>query len=145
MEDRQRLNLEGLIKKLRSVTLAVQVMPFIYTAFYILATVSYFFADETVLRILDTLFYVSPIVVAEFLVLSRILRLCKWHRRACVLPVLPQVTVILDYTVVEFSRFAAASAIATILLMAVLLLIAAYNVFLKPKHNGKNRFKERTT
>ena len=83
------------------------------------------------LVILDTLFYVSPVVVVEFLILSKILRLCSWHRTACVLPLIPQVTVILDYTFVSFSEHVAEYSIATFSIMCILLLVAAYNVFLK--------------
>ena len=136
-QDQQRLNLEGLIKKLRSVTIAVQVMPFIYTAIYIVCMVLYFFADESNLVVLDTMFYVSPSVSAEFLVLSKILRLCRWHKLTCALPIFPQVLVLLDHTAVYFSLIAARLAIITTMAMAVLLLYAAYRVFLKPKHNGR--------
>lgn len=129
--DRHRLNLEGLINKLRSVTLAVQIMPFVYTSIYLICMFFYWFASETVLAILDTLFYVSPIVVVQFLVLSKSLRLCKWHKTACSLPLIPQVTVVLDHTFVKFSENVAIYSVATMMIMSVLLLIAAYNVFLK--------------
>lgn len=78
-----------LIGKLRYITLAVQILPFVYSFFYILSLVMYLICDESVLRILDTLFYVSPIVVGGFLVESHILKLCKWHKSACILPILP--------------------------------------------------------
>lgn len=91
----------------------------------------YWFANETVLRILDTLFYVSPVVVAQFLILSKSLRLCAWHRTACLLPLIPQITIVLDNTVVVFSKNVALFSIASMAFMSVLLLIAAYNVFLK--------------
>lgn len=129
--DRQRLNLEGLIRKLRSVTLAVQIMPFVYTSVYLVCMIFYWFASETVLFILDTLFFVSPIVVVQFLVLSRSLRLCRWHKIACSLPLIPQLSVILYHTIVDFSEYVAICSIATMMVMSILLLIAAYNVFLK--------------
>lgn len=141
--DRQRLNLEGLIKKLRSVTVAVQVMPFIYTAIYIICMAFYFRADEGFLVVLDTLFYVSPSVTVEFLVLSKILHLCKWHKLTCALPVVPQIVVLLDHTVFYFSKFATYLAISISIVMCMLLLFAAYNVFLKPKNNGLQKVSNR--
>lgn len=132
-----------LIEKLRSITLAVQVMPFAFCALYIVCMVLYAFASEPVVRTLDTLFYVSPATVVGMLIFSRILKLCKWHRRACILPVLPQVAVFIDYHIVGLSPVAAYIAIGIPSVMAVLLLIAAYNVFLKPKPNHNGR-KERT-
>jgi len=145
MIDRERLSLIELIEKLRAVTLAVQVIPFAYTAIYVVVLAVYPFISENAMCSLDTLFYVSPCACAAFLVLSRSLKLCKWHRAACILPVTPQVSVLLDRTVVNFSNAAVKAHIFTTALMAVLLLIAAYNVFLKPKHNERNRRKERTT
>lgn len=71
-----------LIDKLRYITLAVQILPFVYSFFYILSLAMYLICDESALRILDTLFYVSPIVVCAFLVESHILKLCKWHKAA---------------------------------------------------------------
>lgn len=130
-QDQQRLRLEGIIKKLRSVTLAVQIMPFCYTFLYLVAMVFYLFSDDAVVNILDTLFYVSPVVVVQFLILSRSLRLCKWHKIACSLPIVPQIMVILDRTLLFFSERAAEVSVAAMILMSVLLLIAAYNVFLK--------------
>ena len=112
-------------------------MPFIYTAFYLLALIAYLFAGERLLAFLDMLLYVSPTVCLQFLVLSRILRLCHWHHAACILPVTPQALTFLDATVVDFSDTAATMAVCASILMALALLVAAYEVFLKPKHNGR--------
>ena len=127
--DQQRLNLEGLIKKLRTVTLAVQLFPFIYVSLYLVTMVFYLFASEKVMGILDSLFYVSPVIVAQFLALSRILRLCRWHKLACSLPLFPQVSVALDHTVILFSERAVEIHIITMMIMSSLLLISAYRVF----------------
>lgn len=89
----------------------------------------YLYASENIVAVLDTLFYVSPIMVAQFLALSRILRLCGWHRLACALPLCPQTSVLLDHTIVIFSERAAEIHIITTMAMALLLLISAYKVF----------------
>lgn len=120
-----------LINKLRYITLAVQILPFVYSFFYILSLVMYLICDESALRILDTLFYVSPIVVCAFLVESHILKLCKWHKAACILPILPQAIVLTDAYIVELTSIEAQIAIITPIVLSVLLLIAAYNVFFK--------------
>lgn len=93
--------------------------------------ICYWFANDTILCILDMLFYVSPVAIIQFLVLSRLLRLCAWHRTACALPLLPQVMVVLDKAIFRFSENLAEVCVATIAVMSVLLLVAAYNVFLK--------------
>ena len=83
------------------------------------------------LRILDTLFYVSPIVVCGFLVESHILKLCYWHKSACILPILPQLIVFIDAYITELTSIEAYIAIITPIALSALLLIAAYNVFMK--------------
>jgi hypothetical protein len=129
--DQKPLDLEGLVKTLRYVTTAVQVLPFIYTVLYIISLAVSFFAPDSVVWIVDTMFYASPVTAFSFLVLSRILRLCKWHRRACLLPIIPQVVSFVDYYIIELSEIVAQVNIAVFGSMGLLLLVAAYNVFLK--------------
>lgn len=71
------LDLEGLIKKLRSVTLAVQLIPFVYNVLYILALIIYYEGSETAAQVADSFMYVSPVTIVSFLVLSKMLKLCK--------------------------------------------------------------------
>lgn len=104
--------------------------------------VLYLFVPENVCGVLDTLFYVSPVTSGWMLIFSRILKLCKWHRLSCCLPVFPQGIVFIDYHIVGLSRLGATISVLLAAVMAILLLIAAWNVFLKPKHNGR---KERIT
>ena len=125
------LDLKGLVSTLRNVTSAVQFLPFIYVPIYIAVLTVYYFAGDEILWLADTLFYVSPMTVAAFLVLSKLLRLCKWHRRAVALPLLPQVVNLLDYYVVDLSEVAVRLNFIMVLAMSILLLIAAYNIFFK--------------
>ena len=120
-----------LLDKLRYITLVVEILPFIYSFLYILTLVLYLMCDEWVLRILDTLFYVSPAVVCGFLIESHILKLCKWHKAASILPVLPQVIVFIDARIVELTSIEAHIAIIMPIALSALLFIAAYNVFIK--------------
>lgn len=129
MENREKI--KYLIEKLRTITLVVQFAPFAYTFLYIIILCAYPFCAESVLNVLDTLFYVSPLVIALTLVESRVLRLCKWHRRACVLPLIPQIWVFVDYHIIRLSTGQVYMHYATIFVMCILLLIAAYNVFFK--------------
>ena len=132
MNDQQRLNLKELIDKLRSVTIAVQVIPFIYTAIYIAVLVLYLFASDGLLDLIDAVFYISPISCLAFLWLSKALRLCKWHRTACLLPIVPHAFSAAVYTLIVFSNDFARIVIASTIAMAILLLIAAYKIFIKP-------------
>lgn len=120
-----------LVQILRRITVSVQIVPFVCGALYIVAYVAYVFAPESVIVLLDTLFYVSPLFCAAHLVYSRILRLCAWHRAACLVPAFPQVVTLVDYYVVSFSEVLAFVLNATAMAMTGTLLVAAYNVFLK--------------
>lgn len=117
--------------KLRYITLAVQIMPSVYSFIYILCLVAYLFCSEPILVLLNTLSYVSPVVIIGFLIESKILKLCKWHKTACILPILPQILVFVDYYIIELTEIEAYIAIATPIALSILLLIAAYNVFVK--------------
>lgn len=120
-----------IISKLRSITTAVQIAPFVYALFYIIALVIYLFASEQIMYMLDAILYVSPIVVIMNLLESRILKLCRWHKTACVLPLIPQVNIIFDDYIYRFSVRVETVHIVMVIAMSVLLLVAAYNVFFR--------------
>lgn len=128
-KDPQRLNLEGLVRKLRSVTLAVQLLPFVYGFFFVLAMVAYLVLPEWVSVVCDHMFYVSLVVIIYNLILSRTLRLCGWHKAACVVPLFPELVSVADQTVIELSEDAAVINIWTIATMTFVLLVSAYKVF----------------
>lgn len=120
-----------LVDKLRKVTKAVQLMPFIYTVLYLCVMVVYPIASESALQILDTLFYMSPVAVAAFLVLSHILELCKWHKIACILPILPQIGVFIDLYISPLPYGVSFYYILACFGTAFALLFAAYKTFLE--------------
>lgn len=120
-----------LIDKLRKVTKAVQITPFIYTALYLAVMIIYPFATDATLHVLDTLFYTSPTITAVFLFLSKILELCKWHRMACLLPIVPQIGVFIDLYVCPLPYGVSLYYILVCGGMAFALLFAAYKTFLE--------------
>lgn len=132
MEDRgSRADLKRLLDILRSVTTAVQILPFIYSSLYIAALVAYNYVQEDAQLAMDSILYVSPICIIAFLVLSKTLRMCRWHRIACSIPAIPLVVNFFDYYVISFSETFVYAFNYVIALMCVLLLIAAYKVFIK--------------
>ena len=120
-----------IISKLRHITLAVQIAPFIYGFLCIVALLSYIFAPEGLIRVLDLFLYISPIVVLNNLLYSKILKLCKWHKTACILPLIPNCNVIIDRYIYEFSIPANTLYFAMVIVLSILLLITAYKVFSK--------------
>lgn len=109
--------------------MAVQVFPFIYTALFVFLFAAYSFSSGVVLDIIDYAAFVSPIVIVAHLVYSRMLKLCKWHRIACALPLIPQAVDQFDVYVYHFDHNEWMVVSATILLTLTLFLIAIYKVF----------------
>ena len=114
---------------LRKITWAVQVFPFVYTVLYIAVYTFYTFSPEVVADLLDATFYVSPIVIVAHLLYSRILHLCHWHRIACALPLIPQTVLYIDTYFHEFTQQEILYFNLSVVLTAVLYLVAVYKVF----------------
>lgn len=125
-EDRERI--QRLIKTLRSITLSVQITPFIFGLFYIIAIPLYVGISDTAQTLADTMFYISPLAIGAMLVFSHILKLCRWHRIACLLPLGPQVLWVIDYFVAFTQSEAVILDLATSLLI-ILYIISAYKTF----------------
>lgn len=127
----RRTDLKRLVDTLRRVTTAVQVLPFVYSALSIITLSVYNFIPEEAQSQLDTLFYISPICIVAFLILSKLLRLCKWNKTACILPAIPQIVGFIDCYIITLTVPEAYIINAVIIVMTVLLLVAAYKVFFR--------------
>ena len=117
---------------LRDVTVAVKIAPFIIVFLYIICNISYMFTDDDTQTILDTLFYVSPVCIGLLLVLSHILRMCVWHKMECVLPLFPQIVLLVDM----FSPLDEMASTVNVIVDVIIFLssiINAYFVFTKYK------------
>lgn len=125
----ERTGIKKLIGVLHRITRAAQIIPFVYSAMYIVVLFTYNFAPERILTILDILFYVSPVVIAAHLVYSHILELCKWHRAACVIPLAPQVLNVFDSYVMILTENEVLVFNLLVVFMTILLLVSAYKVF----------------
>lgn len=110
---------------------AVQLMPFVYSVLYIISLTVGLFASNDVVKMFDMLFYASPVTVLSFLVFSRLLRMCCWHRTACLLPIVPQVISFVDYYIIQFPASTLFISIATLIAMSILLLFSAYKIFIR--------------
>ena len=111
-------------------TFITKVAPFVYAFLFIICLILYAFTSDEVQTILDTLFYVSPITIIFELILSKTFKLCTWHRIECVLPLISQVTVIIDLFC-PLTEIAAEINVATIVFIFILSLINAYFTFLR--------------
>ena len=94
----------SLVRLLRRVTRIVQLVPFVYLFFYSAYMLLGSFLSEEVLCLADSVLFVSPVTTGGLLVASRIFKLCRWHRAACLLPMSSQVEGYIDSFVFTFTQ-----------------------------------------
>lgn len=122
----------AIVRILRRVTTIVKIYPFLYTMLYIICMFVYMFCSDEMATLCDQLFYTSPFMIVCAIGLSYSLKLCKWHRLECILPLLPTCMVLVDEFIYSFPK--SASYLNAILIVVICLtsLINAYFVFIKP-------------
>ena len=122
----------GIVTILRKVTVTVKVFPFLYALIYIPAMFAYIVLSEDACIMLDTLFYMSVLMVVFLVRLSYCVKLCIWHRLQCCLPLLPQPIIFIDNCVYCFGTTAIVINVCLAITIFTLSLINAYKVFIKP-------------
>lgn len=100
----QRSAADRLVAVLRRVTRTAQLLPFAYLAVYAFMLLTESFLPEGVYCIVDDIACVSPLSVGAMLTASHILRLCVWHRAACVFPMLSRVTEYIDTYLITLTQ-----------------------------------------
>ena len=128
MQQRNKVVLDA-IEMLRKTRKVVQLSPFVYTFLYIVILLLYNHASAMVLDVLDDLFYISPVVIAINLIYSRILKMCVWHKVACLLPLIPELANIYEAVPFDFSVGQATVINYAVVVCSVLFIVSAYKVF----------------
>lgn len=123
------LGKSSVVALLRRITLAVQVFPFVYTALFVVLFTAYSFGGGTLLDIIDYAVFVSPAVILAHIVYSFMLRLCKWHRIACALPLIPQAADLFDTYVLRLDHTSWLLVSVSVIVTMTLFLIAIHKVF----------------
>lgn len=107
----------------------VKVMPFVYVVFYFTTLFISLFCNENISVFLGCLVYASPLTILLNYCLSLLFKLCKWHKIACLLPLVSLALMVTD-------RYIITLGIIAIILQLLLFgssLISAYCVFFKGK------------
>lgn len=123
----------AIVQILRRTTALVKWFPFIYTVIFIVSMCAYYWISEDVANALDAILYTSPLFMVFTLILSRILKLCKWHRLQCCLPLYPIILVGIDKYLIHINRVTTGFLIASVIMLCILSLINAYFVFRRPR------------
>ena len=89
---------------LRKVTRLVQVAPFAYLALYSIYMIFGALVPDGAVSMADGVMFNSPAVTILFLVLSRLLKLCRWHKAACLIPSASQVEGVVDCYFFTFTQ-----------------------------------------
>lgn len=130
----QRSAVSAVIGILRRLTRLVQLVPFVYLILYASYLLISWFLPDSILGLLDSIIFVSPATSGGLLVLSRILKLCKWHKAAVVIPFSSQIESYIDSFVFTFSELEIIVINAVIGIAVIIFLILANKHFF---HDGR--------
>lgn len=93
-----------LVYVLRSVTRAVQVLPFAYLFVLAVYLITQSLLPDWLQSVADCVLNVPVYVIAVMLGAGRLLKLCGWFRSACLLPMVTKVEGWMDSFVVTFTQ-----------------------------------------
>lgn len=117
------------IRILRDVTVIVKIFPFLSSLLYIIFFLAQLLFQNDVVYEMESLFYISAFVAVLLIVLSYRLRLCKWHRIQCLLPLMPQVFSYIDMYVYEYGVHSAIIADIALTFILAVSVLNAYKMF----------------
>lgn len=124
-----RSAVKRIVDVMRRITRLVQIIPFVYLALYALMLLTEHFTPEAILDIEDALLLTSPGITAVFLLLSGVLKLCIWHKTACLLPMSTQVANGIDCFILQFTQVEVIIINTLIGIAAITYLVLAYRHF----------------
>lgn len=125
-----------LVSILKRVTRFVQVVPFVYLALYGLVLLTDSAGWCIPAGVIDSVMYVSPVVAAGVFPLSMVLRLCNWHKAACLMPYASRLENIVDQYIYQFSGQEAAIINAALAAAVIIFLIICNRHFYGRKRNA---------
>lgn len=100
----QRSAVRFVLDVLRKITRAAKVLPFVYLAVFSLVLITDVFLPDSVYWLIHSLLYIPPSVIILSLSLSKLLKLCAWHKTACSIPLLSQAEGYIDSYVFQFTQ-----------------------------------------
>lgn len=100
----QRSAVSFVLSVLRKITRAAKFLPFLYLAVFGLVSICEVWTAEEQNELINTLLYIPPPIVFLSLFLSKILKLCIWHKTACLIPTLSQIEGFIDQYVFQFTQ-----------------------------------------
>lgn len=124
---------EYLFNIVKPVTITVKTFPFFYAIVLILFWLIAPILSYEVISTVDSLIFLSVVMVGFLIRLSYCVKLCKWHRLQCALPLLPQAIAQFDEYIYEFGEYVSAVNYASTGLVFTLSLVNATLYSLSPR------------
>ena len=116
----------SIVRILRKATRIVQLAPFAYLVFYVAYMLFGYFASEEALCVADSMLTISPATTGMMLAGSRLFKLCRWHKAACLLPMTSQVEGYVDSFIITFTQEEIICINISIGIIALVFLVFAY-------------------
>lgn len=121
-----RAAVNKLTKVLRKTTRMFQLLPFVYLFLYTICCLSELIIPDAFLSSFESFVLISPAGTLFFLVMSRLLELCSWHKIACLFPVSSTTVDYIDGFILTFTEQEMIIINITTGILSALFLISAY-------------------
>lgn len=128
-QDQRHGAVNRIVVILRKATRIVQLIPFFYLVAFALCLFISLFCNEFMVGIFDALLTITPVTTGTFLVLSKLFRLCRWHKAACLLPTIPQAESAIDTYLITFTQVEVICMHILLCIIVALFLVKAYRHF----------------
>lgn len=93
-----------LVTATRKATRIVQLFPFVYLVASALYLIFGSLVGDKLLSIIDSVLYQPSVAPVVLIVLSRVFKLCRWHKVACILPSSTRLETIVDTYLFQFTE-----------------------------------------
>jgi len=129
MESRDLKGVRRAFDILRKTTRLIQVIPFIYLGIFSLALLTERLMPSSMVLTINSVLGVSPYIIGIVLALSKLLKLCVWHKVACLFPLIQQGFYYIDNFVITFTQGEVVLINTTMGILSLIFLLAAIRHF----------------
>ena len=119
----------NLVSVLRRITRIVQLIPFAYLVLFATYMLLDMVTSDATMGWLDSLINITPSTTACLLFFSRLLKLCRWHKIACIIPVTSDIETFIDSNILQFTQCEVFAIDLVMLVLSVLFLLLAHKHF----------------
>lgn len=108
----------------------MKIIPFVYSFLTSVCVIAYLLVSDSACYWLDTMFYISPFTIFIMFLLSYSLKLCRWHRLECSLPLVPSLVGVMD-AYIDLGENTVFISCVTVAVIVILSIINGIKIFLR--------------